>query len=86
MAHPSVCFPQGPGARTPGRSRAPHGGLQERQKENIAQVNVSPLCGGLRTTASPQRTISIHSVASTYSEFAVIWMFNFSTLILHVLL
>ncbi|XP_046897842.1 protein regulator of cytokinesis 1b isoform X2 [Hypomesus transpacificus] len=70
MSRPPLSANKGPGARTPGRSRAPHGGLQERQKENIAQVNVSPLCGGLRTTASPQRTISIHSVASTYSEFA----------------
>ncbi|XP_071257023.1 protein regulator of cytokinesis 1-like isoform X3 [Salvelinus alpinus] len=62
-----------PSVRTPGRSKPPLAGLQERNKENMGQVTglgVPLQSGGLKTLASPQRNFSINSVASTYSEFA----------------
>uniref|UniRef100_A0A8C7QPG6 Protein regulator of cytokinesis 1b n=1 Tax=Oncorhynchus mykiss TaxID=8022 RepID=A0A8C7QPG6_ONCMY len=62
-----------PSVRTPGRSKPPLAGLQERNKENMGQVTglgVPLQSGGFKTLASPQRNFSINSVASTYSEFA----------------
>uniref|UniRef100_A0AAY4CPW6 Protein regulator of cytokinesis 1 n=1 Tax=Denticeps clupeoides TaxID=299321 RepID=A0AAY4CPW6_9TELE len=51
--------------RTPGRGRTPRG--LDQNKENM-----SHLSGALRSmAASPQRNISMNSVASSYSEFAV---------------
>uniref|UniRef100_A0A8C7LB81 Protein regulator of cytokinesis 1b n=1 Tax=Oncorhynchus kisutch TaxID=8019 RepID=A0A8C7LB81_ONCKI len=67
-----------PSVRTPGRSKPPLAGLQERNKENMGQVTglgVPLQSGGFKTLASPQRNFSINSVASTYSEFAVICVF-----------
>uniref|UniRef100_A0A8K9UTJ7 Protein regulator of cytokinesis 1b n=1 Tax=Oncorhynchus mykiss TaxID=8022 RepID=A0A8K9UTJ7_ONCMY len=64
---------QVPSVRTPGRSKPPLAGLQERNKENMGQVTgvgVPLQSGGFKTLASPQRNFSINSVASTYSEFA----------------
>lgn len=56
----------GLGLRTPARTRTPRG--LERNKENVSQLN-----GALRTmTSSPYRNCSINSVASSYTEFAVI--------------
>uniref|UniRef100_A0AAY4CND0 Protein regulator of cytokinesis 1a n=1 Tax=Denticeps clupeoides TaxID=299321 RepID=A0AAY4CND0_9TELE len=50
--------------RTPGRGRTPRG--LDQNKENM-----SHLSGALRSmAASPQRNISMNSVASSYSEFA----------------
>ncbi|XP_029623918.1 protein regulator of cytokinesis 1-like isoform X4 [Salmo trutta] len=62
-----------PSVRTPGRSKTPLAGLQERNKENMGQVTglgVPLQSGGFKTLARPQRNFSINSVASTYSEFA----------------
>ncbi|XP_066557649.1 protein regulator of cytokinesis 1b isoform X2 [Amia ocellicauda] len=56
--------------RTPGRGKPPRAGLLERNKENISHLNGTAMSGALRSAASPQRNISINSVASTYSEFA----------------
>ncbi|XP_030622333.1 protein regulator of cytokinesis 1b [Chanos chanos] len=55
--------------RTPGRGKALHQGLQERNKENICQLG-GAVSSALKVTPSPQRNFSINSVASTYSEFA----------------
>uniref|UniRef100_A0A674ESK0 Protein regulator of cytokinesis 1b n=1 Tax=Salmo trutta TaxID=8032 RepID=A0A674ESK0_SALTR len=74
--HPSflcVLLIQVPSVRTPGRSKTPLAGLQERNKENMGQVTglgVPLQSGGFKTLARPQRNFSINSVASTYSEFA----------------
>uniref|UniRef100_A0A673WPJ5 Protein regulator of cytokinesis 1b n=1 Tax=Salmo trutta TaxID=8032 RepID=A0A673WPJ5_SALTR len=62
-----------PSVRTPGRSKTPLAGLQERNKENMGLVTglgVPLQSGGFKTLASPQHNFSINSVASTYSEFA----------------
>ncbi|XP_045564068.1 protein regulator of cytokinesis 1 isoform X4 [Salmo salar] len=62
-----------PSVRTPGRSKPPLAGLQERNKENMGLVTglgVPLQSGGFKTLASPQHNFSINSVASTYSEFA----------------
>ncbi|KFO96649.1 Protein regulator of cytokinesis 1, partial [Calypte anna] len=59
-------------ARTPSRAAAkpPRPGHRERNKENILQLNGTTLSGGCTPTAPAQRTHSVNSVASTYSEFA----------------
>uniref|UniRef100_A0A673JZC6 Protein regulator of cytokinesis 1a n=1 Tax=Sinocyclocheilus rhinocerous TaxID=307959 RepID=A0A673JZC6_9TELE len=54
--------------RTPGHSKPPHQGLQERNKENICHLT-GGVAGMTKVPASPQRNFSINSVASTYSEF-----------------
>uniref|UniRef100_A0A8D3D9D2 Protein regulator of cytokinesis 1b n=1 Tax=Scophthalmus maximus TaxID=52904 RepID=A0A8D3D9D2_SCOMX len=61
---------------TPGVGKPPHPRLQGCNKENEAQSKgTPPLSGALLTPASPQRNFSIASVASTYSEFVVIYTF-----------
>lgn len=73
----SLSLPKpGLSSRTPGHGRPPRGALMERNKENITQAPGSLLRGALRTPASPQRNYSINSIASTYSEFAVILYFK----------
>lgn len=59
------------GPRTPGKSKHARGGLMERNKENLCppQAVSGALMG---KPLSPQPNASINSVASTYSEFAVI--------------
>ncbi|XP_071257032.1 protein regulator of cytokinesis 1-like isoform X6 [Salvelinus alpinus] len=72
-SRPPLSVNKVPSVRTPGRSKPPLAGLQERNKENMGQVTglgVPLQSGGLKTLASPQRNFSINSVASTYSEFA----------------
>ncbi|KAJ7994773.1 hypothetical protein DPEC_G00252950 [Dallia pectoralis] len=72
-SRPPLSLNKAPSVRTPGRGKPPLAGLQERNKENIGQVTEfgAPLpSGGLKTAASPQRNVSLTSVASTYSEFA----------------
>ncbi|KAK7176107.1 hypothetical protein R3I93_000383 [Phoxinus phoxinus] len=59
---------QGNAVRTPGHSKPPHQGLQERNKENICHLTGGG-AGMMKVPASPQRNFSINSVASTYSEF-----------------
>ncbi|MGH0128222.1 UNVERIFIED_CONTAM: hypothetical protein FKN15_044934 [Acipenser sinensis] len=58
--------------RTPGRSKPPRMGVLERNKENVSQLNGTAMSGAFKGTASPQCNFSSNSVASTYSEFAVI--------------
>ncbi|KAI1904123.1 hypothetical protein AGOR_G00002450 [Albula goreensis] len=61
---------KGPPARTPSRpGRPPRAGLLERNKENIIVLNGTGVGGASRTPSTPQRNVSINSVASTYSEF-----------------
>ncbi|KAF7649742.1 hypothetical protein LDENG_00136810 [Lucifuga dentata] len=56
--------------RTLGCSKSPLPRLQGCNKENEAQMKGSPLsCALMMTPVTPQRTLSITSVASTYSEF-----------------
>lgn len=62
---------QGISLKTPVRGKPPHPGLAERNKENVCHLTYGT-GGVLKTPASPQRNFSINSVASTYSEFAVI--------------
>nr|XP_025045293.1 protein regulator of cytokinesis 1-like [Pelodiscus sinensis] len=59
-------------ARTPARvARKPLlSAHAERNKENVSQLNGTALSGGCTPAAPAQRTCSINSVASTYSEFA----------------
>ncbi|KAJ8343941.1 hypothetical protein SKAU_G00312700 [Synaphobranchus kaupii] len=58
-------------ARTPGRpGRPPRAGVLERNKENISHLNGKDVGGASGTPDTPQRNVSINSVASTYSEFA----------------
>ncbi|KAJ8396736.1 hypothetical protein AAFF_G00015740 [Aldrovandia affinis] len=58
-------------ARTPSRpARPPRPGLLERNKENLAHLSGTGVGGTPRSPSTPQRNVSIHSVASTYSEFA----------------
>ncbi|XP_064168166.1 protein regulator of cytokinesis 1-like isoform X2 [Anguilla rostrata] len=65
----SVC--KGPTARTPGRpGRPPRAGLLEHNKENLTPQNGKEVGGASGSPATPQRNVSINSVASTYSEFA----------------
>lgn len=65
-------------ARTPSRAaaRPPRPGHRERNKENVSQLNGTTLSGGCTPRAPAQRNQSINSVASTYSEFAVIHLFS----------
>ncbi|XP_041653118.1 protein regulator of cytokinesis 1-like isoform X2 [Cheilinus undulatus] len=58
-----------PAVRTPGSNKPPHPRLQGCNKENEVRPKGTPLSGGLLNYASPQRNLSITSVASTYSEF-----------------
>ncbi|MEQ2250136.1 hypothetical protein ILYODFUR_036677, partial [Ilyodon furcidens] len=58
-----------PAARTPGGSKPPHPRVQGCNKENEAQLKGTPMSGALQTPPCPQRTFSMASVASTYSEF-----------------
>ncbi|KAK5618545.1 hypothetical protein CRENBAI_016865, partial [Crenichthys baileyi] len=58
-----------PAARTPGGSKPPHPRIQGCNKENEAQLKGTPMSGALQTPPCPQRTFSMASVASTYSEF-----------------
>uniref|UniRef100_A0A8C0EFE2 Protein regulator of cytokinesis 1 n=1 Tax=Bubo bubo TaxID=30461 RepID=A0A8C0EFE2_BUBBB len=48
----------------------PRPGHQERNKENMSQLNGTTLSGGCTPAAPAQRNHSVNSVASTYSEFA----------------
>ncbi|KAJ6662804.1 hypothetical protein lerEdw1_011008 [Lerista edwardsae] len=59
-------------ARTPSHAvpKPPRRGHLEHNKENLTQLNGTPLSGGCTPTVPAQRTCSINSVASTYSEFA----------------
>lgn len=68
--------PQSGQARTPGppASKPRRPGHNERNKENV-QLNGTALSGGCMPVAPAQRNHSINSVASTYSEFAVIHLF-----------
>lgn len=52
----------------------PHAGRHGANKENL-ELNGSILSGGYPSSAPLQRNFSINSVASTYSEFAVIHPF-----------
>ncbi|KAL4624314.1 protein regulator of cytokinesis 1-like isoform X2 [Arapaima gigas] len=70
VSRPPLSAKPGLSLRTPGQAKPPHGGLLERNKENIPQTPRSVPRGALRTPASPQCNFSINSVASTYSEFA----------------
>ncbi|XP_018620540.1 protein regulator of cytokinesis 1-like isoform X2 [Scleropages formosus] len=70
MSRPPLSAKPGFSLRTPQRTKPLHGGLLERNKENIAQTPRTIPSGALRTKASPQCNFSINSVASTYSEFA----------------
>uniref|UniRef100_A0A672H6X7 Protein regulator of cytokinesis 1b n=1 Tax=Salarias fasciatus TaxID=181472 RepID=A0A672H6X7_SALFA len=72
---------QVPAVRTPGGSKPPHPRWRDCNKENAAQVKGSPLSGALLTPASPQRNFSMASVASTYSEFVVIYPFSVVSLV-----
>ncbi|XP_074011892.1 protein regulator of cytokinesis 1 [Numenius arquata] len=58
-------------ARTPNPAAAkrPRPGRREQNKENMSQLNGTPLSGGCTSTGPAQRNHSINSVASTYSEF-----------------
>uniref|UniRef100_A0A8C0EFE0 Protein regulator of cytokinesis 1 n=1 Tax=Bubo bubo TaxID=30461 RepID=A0A8C0EFE0_BUBBB len=69
--------PSGGKARTPSRlpAKPPRPGHQERNKENMSQLNGTTLSGGCTPAAPAQRNHSVNSVASTYSEFAVIHLF-----------
>ncbi|KAL7830999.1 hypothetical protein SRHO_G00305010 [Serrasalmus rhombeus] len=71
VSRPPISASKGNAVRTPVRGKPPNPGLAERNKENICHLNCG-ISGGLKTPASPQRNFSINSVASTYSEFAVI--------------
>lgn len=63
-------------ARTPSRVvKPPRPGYRQRNKENMSQLNGTTLSGGCTQTAPAQRNHSVNSVASTYSEFAVIHLF-----------
>ncbi|XP_074773866.1 protein regulator of cytokinesis 1 isoform X3 [Athene noctua] len=59
-------------ARTPGHlpAKIPRLADQERNKENVSQLNGTTLSGGCTPAAPAQRNHSVNSVASTYSEFA----------------
>ncbi|KAM6341371.1 protein regulator of cytokinesis 1-like [Podargus strigoides] len=63
--------------RTPSHAAAkpPRPRLRECNKENVSQLNGTTLSGGCTPTAPAQRNHSVNSVASTYSEFAVIHLF-----------
>lgn len=71
-------LPQVGSARTPSRAaaRLPRPGHRERNKENVSQLDGTTLSGGCTPRAPAQRNQSINSVASTYSEFAVIHLFS----------
>lgn len=64
-------------ARTPIRvaAKPPRPGHREWNKENLSQLNGTTLSGGCSPAAPAQRNHSVNSVASTYSEFAVIHLF-----------
>ncbi|OWK52044.1 Protein regulator of cytokinesis 1 [Lonchura striata] len=64
-------------ARTPTRTAAkpPRRRLREQNKENMSQLDGTTLSGGCTPRAPAQRNHSVSSVASTYSEFAVIHLF-----------
>ncbi len=62
--------------RTPGGGKPPHPRLPgSSNKENVALLKGTPVSGALLTPGTPQRNFSIASVASTYSEFVVIYTF-----------
>uniref|UniRef100_A0A4W3IGC9 Protein regulator of cytokinesis 1b n=2 Tax=Callorhinchus milii TaxID=7868 RepID=A0A4W3IGC9_CALMI len=69
----SGCKP-GQSLRTPGRSatKPPRFGLNERNKENVSHLNGigMAMSGASTSITTPQRNLSINSVATTYSEFA----------------
>uniref|UniRef100_A0A671U4G3 Protein regulator of cytokinesis 1b n=1 Tax=Sparus aurata TaxID=8175 RepID=A0A671U4G3_SPAAU len=70
------CLPSsGSVTRTPVGSKPPHPRLQGCNKENEAQMKGSPVIGALVTRASPKCNTSLTSVASTYSQFVVIYTF-----------
>ncbi|XP_010209403.1 PREDICTED: protein regulator of cytokinesis 1 [Tinamus guttatus] len=62
----------GKAARTPSRvtTKPPRPGHKEQNKENVPGKNTTALSGGSTPKAPAQKTTSINSVASTYSEFA----------------
>lgn len=70
-------FPQFSRARTPTRTavKPPRRRLREQNKENMSQLDGTTLSGGCTPRAPAQRNHSVSSVASTYSEFAVIHLF-----------
>ncbi|KAJ1180097.1 hypothetical protein NDU88_005321 [Pleurodeles waltl] len=61
-------------SRTPNRvMKPPRIGLLESIKENMSQFNSTTVSGVYTHSAASQRNLSVNSVASTYSEFAVIY-------------
>uniref|UniRef100_A0A8C9S6Y8 Protein regulator of cytokinesis 1b n=1 Tax=Scleropages formosus TaxID=113540 RepID=A0A8C9S6Y8_SCLFO len=72
-----LIFPKhGLAVRTPGRSKPARIGLLERNKENMSPLSGTAVSGGWGAQAGhPQCSLSPSSVASTYSEFAVIFKF-----------
>uniref|UniRef100_A0A8C5M643 Protein regulator of cytokinesis 1 n=1 Tax=Leptobrachium leishanense TaxID=445787 RepID=A0A8C5M643_9ANUR len=57
--------------RTPTRVfKTPQTRRQDKNKENMSQLNGTAISGGCRLTIPAQRNLSVNSVASTYSEFA----------------
>ncbi|KAL6113637.1 prc1 [Pungitius sinensis] len=66
---PPLSANKAPAPRTPGGGRPHNPRLQGCNKENEAQLKGGPPSGALLTPASPQRSFSVASVASTYSEF-----------------
>ncbi|XP_012588181.1 PREDICTED: protein regulator of cytokinesis 1 isoform X4 [Condylura cristata] len=63
-----------PGTSTCSARKTPRAGRHGANKENL-ELNGSILSGGYPNSAPLQRNFSINSVASTYSEFAVIHLF-----------
>ncbi|KAG8440611.1 hypothetical protein GDO86_006383 [Hymenochirus boettgeri] len=77
VSRPPICGSK-PGLpiRTPTRGLCnPQTKRLERNKENMSQLNGTAMSGGCFLTIPAQRNISVNSVASTYSEFAVILPF-----------
>ncbi|TSK20021.1 Protein regulator of cytokinesis 1 [Bagarius yarrelli] len=72
VSRPPVSASKANSLKTPVRGKPPHPALSERNKENVCHLTYGGTGGVSKTPASPQRNFSINSVASTYSEFAVI--------------
>ncbi|KAM3925559.1 protein regulator of cytokinesis 1 [Leptodactylus fuscus] len=77
MCHSPVSRPPPSGGkpglpiRTPTRQfKTPQSRRQEKNKENMSQLNGTAMSGGCHFTIPAQRNLSVNSVASTYSEFA----------------
>ncbi|KAJ8247472.1 hypothetical protein GJAV_G00246830 [Gymnothorax javanicus] len=67
---PKTPLSNGLSVRTAGRSKTPNTALLKHNKENISHLSGTALSGASKTSACSQRTFSVNSVASTYSEFA----------------